>query len=88
VIIDEDDVPLGDAWVETMGLADKGRSGSSLGDQIEDELAEFLERANNKLVASDQKLDEAIRRIVRQVSMEEIGKKPEVSVVISRLASE
>ncbi|MGO4853223.1 ribonuclease J [Phaeovulum sp. W22_SRMD_FR3] len=88
VIIDEDDVPLGDAWVETMGLADKGRSGSSLGDQIEDELAEFLERANNKLVASDQKLDEAIRRIVRQVSMEEIGKKPEVSVVISRLAAE
>ena len=88
VIIDEDDVPLGDAWVETMGLADKGRSGSSLGDQIEDELAEFLERANSKLVASDQKLDEAIRRIVRQVSMEEIGKKPEVSVVISRLAAE
>ena len=33
-------------------------------------------------------LDEALRRIVRQVAMEEIGKKPEVTVVVSRLMSE
>jgi ribonuclease J len=36
----------------------------------------------------DDRLDEAIRRIVRQVSMEEIGKKPEVTVVVSRLQAE
>ena len=37
---------------------------------------------------NDDKMDEALRRIVRQVAMEEIGKKPEVTVVISRLAME
>ena len=30
----------------------------------------------------------AIRKVIRQVSMEEIGKKPEVTVIISRLAAE
>ena len=36
----------------------------------------------------DDKLDEALRRIARQVAMEEIGKKPEVTVVVSRLMAE
>ena len=34
------------------------------------------------------KLEEEIRKVVRQVAMEEIGKKPEVTVVISRLVAE
>ena len=88
VIVDEDDVPLGDAWVETMGLAETGRSGGAVVDLIETELAEFLDRADERLVANDDRMDEAIRRIVRQVSMEELGRKPEVTVVISRLMSE
>ncbi|MBK5947381.1 MBL fold hydrolase [Rhodobacter veldkampii DSM 11550] len=88
VIVDEDDLPLGDAWVELMGLAGRGRSGAALADQLEAELAEFLERASAKVIASDDKIDEAIRRIVRQVCMEEIGKKPEVTVVVSRLVAE
>jgi ribonuclease J len=88
VIIDEDDVPLGDAWVELMGLPETGKRGVPLADQIEDELAEFLERAPDKVLANDSKMDEAIRRIARQVSMEEIGKKPEVTVVVSRLLAE
>jgi ribonuclease J len=88
VIVDEDDMPLDDAWVELMGLSARGRSGALLAEQIEAELAEFMERAEAKLVASDKKLEEAVRRIVRQVTMEEIGKKPEVTVVISRLMAE
>jgi ribonuclease J len=40
------------------------------------------------VLRDDEKLDEAIRRIVRQVSIEEIGKKPEVTVVVSRLQAE
>jgi ribonuclease J len=88
VIVDEDDLPLGDAWVELMGLAAQGRSGAALDAQIEAELAEFLERADAKVIASDEKLDEAIRRIVRQVTMEEIGKKPEVTLVVSRLLAD
>ncbi len=88
VIVDEEDLPLGDAWVELMGLAPTGRSGNALDEMIETEIAEFLERAGAKVIASDEKLDEAIRRIVRQVTMEEIGKKPEVTLVVSRLIAD
>lgn len=33
----------------------------------------------------DDKLEEALRRLVRQSAQTEIGKKPEVTVVISRM---
>lgn len=85
VLLDEADEPLGDAWVEVMGLPAMGRHGQPLSDQIEAELNEFLNGAGRKVLADDDKLDEAARRVVRQVAMEEIGKKPEVTVVVSRL---
>lgn len=88
VIIDEDDRPLPDAWVETMGLPREGRGRAPLAQQIESELAEFLDRADPRTIASDDKLDEAIRRITRQVTMEEVGKKPEVTLIVSRLAAD
>lgn len=87
VILDDDNETLGDAWVEVMGLAEKGRSGP-LADTIETELNEFIEGAGRKILRDDDKLDEALRRITRQVAMEEIGKKPEVTVVVSRLMAE
>ena len=65
-----------------------GRAGVPLDRHIEGELAEFLEQATPKTVASDDRLEEAIRKITRQVSMEEVGKKPEVTVTISRLTAE
>ncbi|NHF74180.1 ribonuclease J [Paracoccus xiamenensis] len=86
VIVDENDSPFPDAWVELMGLPEKGRSNTPVAQQIETELAEFLERADAKTVADDQKLEEAVKKITRQVAMEEIGKKPEVTAIISRLA--
>ena len=88
LILDEQDEPLGDAWVETMGLAATGRGKRDLAETLEADLAEFLQGAVPKLLSNDDKLDEALRRVVRQVTMEEIGKKPEVTVVISRLAAE
>ncbi|WP_374634802.1 ribonuclease J [Paracoccus sp. (in: a-proteobacteria)] len=88
VIIDEDDNPLPDAWVELSGLPERGRAGVPLASNIEAELAEFLERADAKTVMDDDKLEDGIRKITRQVAMEEIGKKPEVTVIISRLAAE
>ncbi|KGJ04616.1 ribonuclease J [Paracoccus halophilus] len=88
VIVDEDDNPLPDAWVELSGLPETGRAGVPLASNIESELAEFLERADDKTVMNDDKLEEGIRKITRQVAMEEIGKKPEVTVIISRLAAE
>ena len=62
--------------------------GAAIADRIEDELAEFLERAPDKVIGNDDKMDEALRRIARQVTMEEIGKKPEVTVVVSRLMAD
>ena len=88
VIIDEDDNPLPDAWVELSGLPETGRAGVPLARNIESDLAEFLERADARLVGDDDKLEDGIRKITRQVAMEEIGKKPEVTVIISRLAAE
>lgn len=88
VIVDEEDSPLPDAWVELMGLPERTRGGGDLSSHIESELAEFLERVDSRTVADDARIDEAIRRITRQVTMEEIGKKPEVTVIISRLMAE
>jgi len=88
VILDEADSPLGEAWVEIMGLPVNGRGNRALSETLEADLTEFLEAANKKLLGDDDKLDEALRRIVRQVTVEEIGKKPEVTVVVSRLMAE
>lgn len=88
VIVDENDEILPDAWVETMGLAAQGRAGVPLAHHIESELADYLDRVDDATVMNDKKLDEGVRRIVRQVSMEEVGKKPEVKVIISRLAAD
>ncbi|WP_114966764.1 ribonuclease J [Alkalilacustris brevis] len=81
----EENEALGEPWCELMGLSEKGRSGAPLADLIEGELAQFIDRSSRKVLADDDKLEEGVRRVVRQVAMEEIGKKPEVIVVISRL---
>jgi ribonuclease J len=88
VILDESDQPLGEAWVELMGLPVNGKGGRALAETLEGELTAFLDTAAAKILANDDKMDEMLRRIVRQVTMEEIGKKPEVTVVVSRLAAE
>jgi ribonuclease J len=88
VILDEDDQPLGEAWVETMGLVERTRSGTPLAEAVERELNEFLDSAGDRVLKDDDKVEEAIRKIVRQVTVEEIGKKPEVTVVTSRLVAE
>ena len=48
----------------------------------------MLEGAPRKLLRDDGKLDEAVKRLVRKATMDEIGKKPEVTVVISRLTTD
>ncbi len=86
VIMDEDDAAMGDAWVEVMGLPEQGKSGAALADTLERELTAFLNTAGAKVLRDDDKLDEALRRVVRQITVEEIGKKVEVTVVVSRLS--
>jgi len=88
IILDENDQPMGEPWVELMGLTDKGKGGRLLNETMEADLADYLDRAGRKVLKNDDKLDEEIRKVVRQISMEEIGKKPEVTVVVSRLMAE
>jgi ribonuclease J len=85
LILDEADAPLGDPWAETMGLPASGRSRSPLVEVIEGEVGQALQRAEDAVLADDDKLEDMLRRIVRQVCVEEIGRKPEVTVVVSRL---
>lgn len=88
LIVDEDGEALGEPWVDILGLSPVGRGGRDLAETLEGDLGEFVEGAGRKVMADDDKLEEALKRVVRQVTMEEIGKKPEVTVVISRLSAE
>lgn len=86
-VIVEDDEPLGDCWCELRGLPETGLSRAPLVDVIEEDVNQFLQRANRKTMSDDDKLEEGMRRIIRKTAQDEIGKKPEVQIVISRLTS-
>ncbi len=86
LLIDEEGEPLGDPWTDCQGLPKRGRSRRELAEAIEAELAGELGRTGPKVLADDDKLIEVIKRRVRQACVDEIGKKPEVVVVVSRLA--
>ncbi|GHG79355.1 ribonuclease J [Pseudodonghicola xiamenensis] len=85
VILDEDDDPIDGAWVDMKGLAELGSSNAALCDILEEDLGQFLGRAKRATLTDDDKLEEGLRRVARQSAQNEIGKKPEVTVVISRL---
>ncbi len=86
LIIDENDEPLGDPWVELMGLPETGRSNAPLAEVLEHDLGQFVGRAKAKTIRDEDALDKELRKIARQVTQNEIGKKPEVTVVVSRLS--
>jgi ribonuclease J len=86
VIVDDENEPLGDPWCDAKGLPEMGSSKAPLIDVLEEDLSQFLNRANAKTMRDDDKLEESLRRTVRQSAVNEIGKKPEVTVVISRLS--
>ena len=86
VIIDEEDEPLGDPWCDTIGLPETGRSKAPLVEVLEEDLSQFLGRADAKTLRDEEKLEEGLRRVVRNTAQNEVGKKPEVTVVVSRLS--
>ncbi len=85
LIIDENDEPLGEPWVETNGLPETGNSGAPLAEVVEEDLGQFVMRASPKTLRDDDKLDKELKSIARKTALDEIGKKPEVMVIISRL---
>ena len=86
VIMDDEDEPLGEPWVDAMGLAETGRANAPLVDVLEAELSQWLGRAKEATLKDDDKLNDGLRKVVRQSAQDEIGKKPEVTVVVSRLS--
>ena len=86
LVLDEEDEPLGDPWVDTMGLPETGRSRQPLVEVLEEELASAVGRAGAKTLRDEEALEELLRRAARNAAQNEIGKKPEVTVVVSRLS--
>lgn len=86
VILDEADEPLGEPWCETMGLAEEGISRAPLADILEADLDQYLGRAGKNTLRDDDKLEEGLVKTARQSAQTEVGKRPEVTVVISRLS--
>lgn len=85
-IIMDDDGPLGDPWCEIKGLPETGDSRVEFVEVLEEDLSQFLMRASKKTLGDDKKLEDELRRAARHTARTEIGKKPEVTVVISRLS--
>ena len=85
-IILDDDGPLGEPWCEIKGLSEIGNSRVGLTEVLEEDLNQFMMRAGHKTLNDDTKLEDELRRIARHSAYSEIGKKPEVTVVISRLS--
>ena len=85
-LILDDDGPLGEPWCEIRGLPEMGVSRAGLVEVIEEDLNQFVMRAGRKTMHDDKKLEDELRRIVRHSAQAEIGRKPEVTVVLSRMA--
>ncbi|MEM9786490.1 MAG: ribonuclease J [Pseudomonadota bacterium] len=85
LIIDENDESLGEPWVEVNGLPEVGSSNAPLVEVVEEDLSQFLNRAEDRTLADDDKLEKELRTIARRTAQSEIGKKPEVTVIVSRL---
>jgi len=85
-IILDDEGPLGEPWCEIKGLAETGDSRVGFTEVLEEDLNQFLMRAGSKTLRDDKKLEVELRRIARHTAQSEIGKKPEVTIVISRLS--
>ncbi len=85
IILDEDNEMLGEPWAEISGLAEIGVSSAPLVNALEEDLSQYIGRAGRKTKADDDALEKEVKRIARQTCFSEIGKKPEVTVIVSRL---
>lgn len=85
VILDDENDMLGEPWVETRGLSEMGHAAAPLVDLLEEDLSQFIGRAGGKTRGDDDKMEQGFKRVVRQTCQAEIGKSPEVTVIVSRL---
>ena len=85
LLLDENDDLIGDPWCETKGLPIVTNSNAPLVDCLEEDLSQLIGRIEPDVLLDNEQLEEVLRRGAMHTCKSEIGKKPEVSVVISRL---
>lgn len=83
LIIEEEDI-VGDPWVEVMGLPSVGRSKAALVDVLEADLTQAAASASRKQRGDDDAMEDLLKKAARRTALDEIGRKPEVVVVVSR----
>lgn len=86
LILDDENEPLGEPWCEISGLPDMGRSRAPLVDVLEQDLSQLIGRSKESTLRDDKRLEDAMIRVAKSTCMAEIGKKPEITVVLSRLS--
>ncbi len=86
LILDDENEPLGEPWCEISGLPEIGRSKAPLLEVLEEDLSQLLGRSKESTLRDDDKLESALIKAAKSTCMAEIGKKPEMTVVISRLS--
>jgi ribonuclease J len=88
VMVDDDNQILEDTWVDIRGLPEVVRGSAPLAEMMEEHLAGKLARVDTRTAGDDEKLEDLIVKGIRKVAQDEIGKRPEVTVLITRLAAE
>ncbi len=85
IVIDESGAALGDAWVEATGLPPVEDLEDGLEAAVEEEIGAQLRRVKRGVLGDDGALEELVTRVTARACDELVGKKPVVSVMISRL---
>ena len=85
VIIDERGRPIGGAWVTARGVPDNRKMRDGLEGALEAEIGRVLARAKRAEIDDDDALEELIQRAAARICNDAVGKKPVVTVMISRL---
>ncbi len=88
LVVDNDGELFADPAVQVEGGPESPKGETPLFQAIADGLDAAIGSANRKELRSDQKLEELAQRITRKVCMDKWGKKPVVSVLITRLDGE
>lgn len=85
LLIEDDGTPLGPPWVDLRGLPETTEAGTPWAEGLEDALDKLVTGADKRTRRDDDKLGEVLKKRVHSVALAEIGRKPEVLVIVSRL---
>ncbi len=85
VLLDEKGRSTDDSWVEVIGVPSDPRLSGGLTGQLEEAVDRDLASAGTKTLKSDEAVEDLISRTVRRLCNDTVGKKPVVTVLISRL---